>query len=73
MRTRIAQVVERRARNPEVRIPVLVQIFPLRSYKINAHFVRNINAKGNANDILSIMSILVCLHSESNKEDKDAF
>ena len=35
MRTRIAQVAERRARNPEVRIPVLVQIFLLRSDNVN--------------------------------------
>ena len=32
LKTRIAQVVEHRTRNPEVRIPVLVQIFLLRSY-----------------------------------------
>ena len=32
MKTSIAQVAERRARNPEVRIPVLVQVFLLRSY-----------------------------------------
>ena len=37
MRTRIAQVAERRARirRSEVRIPVLVQFFLLRSYKVN--------------------------------------
>ena len=34
MRTRIAQVIERRARDPEVRIPVQVQIFLLRSDNI---------------------------------------
>ena len=34
MRTRIAQVAERRARNPEVRIPVLVQVFLLGSYNV---------------------------------------